>query len=320
MEILSNLMVEPTLISRIKEAQQEDSELWANFPQAQENVSSEFMIDNDHVLWFRDRLCVPNNSELKDQMLTEAHKSMFYVHPGTTKMYRNLQNHYWWVGMKRDIADFVSRCLTGQQVKSKHQRPGNLLQSLNIPVRKWEHDMLRACVLEWHGSWDSYLYLIEFSYNNSWQSSFGMASYEALYGQKCRTPTCWNEVGKLILEGPELVQVTTEKVEIARQMMKEAQARQKSYADKRRRPIEFQPGDKVFLKVSPTRGIRRFGLKGKLSPTYINPFGILEGVGVVSYRLTLPPQLSHVQNVFMSLHSEGETIIPYTSLNIPWNT
>ncbi|XP_024965086.1 uncharacterized protein LOC112505406, partial [Cynara cardunculus var. scolymus] len=99
-EILSNLMVEPTLISRIKEAQQDDSKLWANFQQAQETSSLEFRIDDDHVLWFRDRLCVPNSSELRDLILIEAHNSMFLVHPGTTKMYRDLSNHFWWIGMK----------------------------------------------------------------------------------------------------------------------------------------------------------------------------------------------------------------------------
>ena len=129
-EILSNIMVESTLISQIKKTHQDDSELWANFQQAQENSSSEFRINDDHVLWFRDRLCVPNNSKLRGLILTEAHSSMFSVHPGTTKMYRDLRNYFWWIGMKRDIADFVARCLTWQQVKIEHQRLGGVLQSL----------------------------------------------------------------------------------------------------------------------------------------------------------------------------------------------
>ncbi|KAJ9536308.1 hypothetical protein OSB04_un000517 [Centaurea solstitialis] len=164
--------------------------------------------------------------------------------------------------------------------------------------------MLRACALEWSGSWDEYLYLVEFAYNNSWQASISMAPYEALYGRKCRTPTCWNEVGERAIEGPELVRITTEQVKIARQKMKEAQSRQKSYADKHRKHLEFQRGDHVFLKVSPLRGVRRFGIKGKLSLRYIGPFEILERVGEVAYRLALPPQLSHIHNVFhvSSLH------------------
>nr|GFC13310.1 hypothetical protein [Tanacetum cinerariifolium] len=95
-----------------------------------------------------------------------------------------------------------------------------------------------------------------------------------------------------------MIEVTNEKVAVAKEKLKEARTRQKSYADKHRRSIEFQPGDRVFLKVSPAHGVRRFGIKGKLSPRFIGPFEILDRVGEVSYRLALPPQLSHVHNVF----------------------
>ncbi|XP_024965538.1 uncharacterized protein LOC112505782 [Cynara cardunculus var. scolymus] len=135
-KILSNLMVEPTLISRIKEAQQDDNELWAKFQKAQENSSSEFRIIDNHVLWFWGRLYVPDNSELRDLILIEAHNSMFSVHPSTTKMYLDLRNYLWCIGMKDDIADFVAHCLTCQQVKIEHQHLGGVLQSLNIQVWK----------------------------------------------------------------------------------------------------------------------------------------------------------------------------------------
>nr|GEZ85466.1 putative reverse transcriptase domain-containing protein [Tanacetum cinerariifolium] len=98
--------------------------------------------------------------------------------------------------------------------------------------------------------------------------------------------------------GPEMIEVTNAKVAVAKEKLKEARTRQKSYADKHRRSLEFQPGDRVFLKVSPARGVRRFGIKDKLSPRFIEPFEILDRVGEVSYRLALPPQLSHVHNVF----------------------
>nr|GEZ39471.1 putative nucleotidyltransferase, ribonuclease H [Tanacetum cinerariifolium] len=91
--------------------------------------------------------------------------------------------------------------------------------------------------------------------------------------------------------GPEMIEVTNTKVAVAKEKLKEARTRQKSYADKHRRSLEFQPGDHVFLKVSPARGVRRFGIKGKLSPRFIGPFEILDLVGEVSYRLALPPQL-----------------------------
>ena len=129
--------------------------------------------------------------------------------------------------------------------------------------------MLRACSLEWKGNWDEQLSLAEFSYNNSFHASIGVAPFEALYGRKCRSPICWFEVGERQLLGPELVQDASERIAIIRQKLLTAQSRQKSYADKRRRELEFNVGDMVFLKVSPWKGVIRFGNKGKLSPRYI---------------------------------------------------
>ena len=153
-------------------------------------------------------------------------------------------------------------------------------------------------MLDLKGSWETHLPLIEFAYNNSYHSSIEMAPFEALYGRKCRSPICWNEVGERKLFGPELVQLTTEKIQLIRERLLAAQSRQKSYADNRRRDLEFQVGDHVFLKVSPSKGVMRFGKKGKLSQRYIGPFEILDRVGNVSYRLALPPVLSHIHNVF----------------------
>lgn len=130
-------------------------------------------------------------------------------------------------------------------------------------------DMLRACVMQFRGNWDTYLLLMEFAYNNSYQSSIQMAPFEALYGRKCRTPICWDEVGERQLLGPEIVQSTNKKINFIREKLKVAQNRQKSYADKRRRPLEFAMGDKVFLQISPWKGMLRFGKREKLSPRYI---------------------------------------------------
>nr|GFC65214.1 putative nucleotidyltransferase, ribonuclease H [Tanacetum cinerariifolium] len=105
-------------------------------------------------------------------------------------------------------------------------------------------------------------------------------------------------VGECVIEGPEMIEVTNAKVDVAKEKLKEARTRQKSYADKHRKSLEFQPGDHVSLKVSPARGVRRFGIKGKLSPHFIGPFEILDRVGEVLHHLALPPQLSHVHNVF----------------------
>nr|GEY07354.1 putative reverse transcriptase domain-containing protein [Tanacetum cinerariifolium] len=108
--------------------------------------------------------------------------------------------------------------------------------------------------------------------------------------------TVRDQIGERVIEGPEIIEVTNEKVVVTKEKLKEARTRHKSYTDKHRSSLEFQPGDHVFLKVSPARGVRRFGIKGKLSPCFIGPFEILDRVGEVSYRLALPPQLSHVQN------------------------
>jgi len=159
-------------------------------------------------------------------------------------------------------------------------------------------DMLRACMIEFGGSWEDHLHLAEFSYNNSYQASIKMAPFEALYGRKCRSPICWDEVGERSLLGPEMLMQTTEKVRVIREHLKTAQSRQKSWADSRRRPLEFGVGDHVFLKISPTKGVIRFGTRGKLSPRYIGPFEILDRVGDVSYRLALPPSLDGIHNVF----------------------
>ncbi|XP_028127582.1 uncharacterized protein LOC114324057 [Camellia sinensis] len=125
-----------------------------------------------------------------------------------------------------------------------------------------------------------------------------MAPYEALYGRPCPSPVCWTEVGEVTLLGPDLVQETTEKIKLIKQRLTTAQSRQKSYADQRRRPLTFEVGDHVFLKVQPRRGATRFGKKGKLAPQCVGPFEILSKVGEVAYRLALSPQLAGVHNVF----------------------
>ena len=142
------------------------------------------------------------------------------------------------------------------------------------------------------------MYLVEFSYNNSYQATIQMAPYEALYGRKCRSPVYWDDVGERKLLGPELITRTVDVVEQIRRHMKTAQDRQRKWANIHRRQLKFQVGDHVFLKISLTRGVIRFGVRGKLSPRFVGPFDIIEKVGKVAYRLALPPALSGVHDVF----------------------
>ena len=139
---------------------------------------------------------------------------------------------------------------------------------------------------------------MEFAYTNSYQASIEMAPYEALYGRKCRTPECWDEVGERKLFGPELVQNTCEKIQFIRERLKAVQNRQKSYADKRRRELEFEVGDKLFIRISSWKEVLRFGKRGKLSPHYIGPYEIMERIGPLAYRLALTPELSRIHDDF----------------------
>nr|GFA83244.1 putative reverse transcriptase domain-containing protein [Tanacetum cinerariifolium] len=125
-------------------------------------------------------------------------------------------------------------------------------------------DMLRAYVIDSGNGWERHLPLIEFSYNNNYHASIKAAPFEALYGRKCRSPICWAEVRD--------AQETTEKIVQIKQRLQAARDRQKSYANVRRKPLEFQVGDKFMLKVSPWKGVVRSGKRGKLNPRYIGHF------------------------------------------------
>jgi hypothetical protein len=158
--------------------------------------------------------------------------------------------------------------------------------------------MLRARVLQYDKNWDKCLSLAEFSYNNSNQTSLKIAPFEALYSCRCRTPLSWPQPGEHKIFGPDLVTEAEEKVKTIQNNLKVAQSRHKSYANIRRRPLQFQVGNFVYLRVSPTRGIQQFGIKGKLAPRYIGPFEIIEVCGLVAYCLQLPPQLATIHDIF----------------------
>ncbi|GKB91018.1 putative reverse transcriptase domain-containing protein [Tanacetum coccineum] len=158
--------------------------------------------------------------------------------------------------------------------------------------------MLQACVIHFGKGWERHLPLVEFSYNNSYDASIKTSTFEPLYGRKCRSHVCWAKVGDVQLTGPEIIHETTEKIVQIRQRLQTARDRQRSYANVRRKPLEFQVEDRVMLKVSPQKGVIRFGKRGKLNPQYIGPFKILKRVGLVAYTLELPEELSNVHSTF----------------------
>lgn len=135
--LIAVISAEPTTVNEVKQRQKEDELLKKIIDEFEANPKPEFDIDNE-VLRFQNRLCVPNIPELKKKILGEAHKSMFAMHPGNNKIYRDLKQNYWWPKMK-EIAKYVSKCLQCQQVKAEHQKPNALLQPLPIPEWKWEH-------------------------------------------------------------------------------------------------------------------------------------------------------------------------------------
>ena len=162
-------------------------------------------------------------------------------------------------------------------------------------------DMLRACVIEFGGHWDNFLPLAEFSYNNSYHSSIDMAPFEAFYGRRCRSPIGWFDAFEVRPWGTDLLRDSLEKVKSIQEKLLAAQSRQKEYADRKVRDMEFMEGEQVLLKVSPMKGVMRFGKRGKLSPRYIGPFEVLKRVGEVAYELALPQDCQECIRYFMCL-------------------
>nr|GEY60901.1 reverse transcriptase domain-containing protein [Tanacetum cinerariifolium] len=147
------------------------------------------------------------------------------------------------------------------------------------------------------------------------------APFKALYGRKCRSPICWAEVGDVQLTGPKIIHETTKKIVQIRQRLQAARDRKRSYANVRRKPLEFQIRDRVVLKVSPCKGFIRFRKQGKLNPWYIGPFKILDRIGPVAYKLELPEKLKNVHNTFYVSNlkkciSDESLVIPIKELRL----
>ncbi|GJR66463.1 putative reverse transcriptase domain-containing protein [Tanacetum coccineum] len=316
-----SITIHSGLKTKILEAQGEASKDLKAPTEWLRGLEIHFKRREDGEIYFFDRIWIPSVGGVRKLIMDEAHTSRYSIHPGADKMYHDLRDLYWWPGMKKDIAEYVSRLTKSahflpiredfkteklariyiNEIVARHGVPVSIISDRDgrFASHLWQalqkalgtklnmstayhpetdgqsertiqtlEDMLRACVMDFGGSWDTHLPLVEFSYNNSYHASIKCAPFEALYGRKCRSPVIWTEVGENQLIGPELVQETTEKIFQIKERLITARSRQKSYADKRRKPLEFEVGDRVLLKVSPWKGVVRFGKKGKLAPRY----------------------------------------------------
>ncbi|GAU41290.1 hypothetical protein TSUD_374150 [Trifolium subterraneum] len=344
---LGMLKLTNPFLEKIRECQKEDEKLMKRVALLIEGQENDFKIDENGVVKFRGRVCVPDVPELKKMIFDEGHKSGLMKskikHQKPSGLLQPLFIPEWkWDSIVMDFVGGLPKTAKGNEViwvvvdrltKSAHFiaiKIGTLVPKLaeiyveqiirlhGIPSsivsdrdpkftsRFWEsmqealgtklrlssayhpqtdgqsertiqslEDLVRACVLEQGESWDSCLPLMEFTYNNSFQSSIGMAPFEALYGRRC-------------LLGPDIVQETTEKIRMIREKMKASQSRQKSYHDKKRKDVEFQEGDHVFLRVTSTTGVGRALKSKKLTSKFIGPYQISERIGKVAYRIALP--------------------------------
>ncbi|GJS39954.1 putative reverse transcriptase domain-containing protein [Tanacetum coccineum] len=187
----------------------------------------------DGTLCLNGRSWLPCYGDLRTVIMHESHKSKYYIHPGSDKMYQDMKKLYWWPNMKADIATYVSKCLTCDKVKAEHQRPSGLLVQPDIP---------------------------------QWKETDPMEKLARMYLKEVVTR-----------HGIPVYPLSSRP---------------------KRKPMEFQVGDRVMLKVSPWKGVVHFGKRGKLNPRYVGRFKVLVKVSVVAYKLELPQELSRVHNTF----------------------
>ncbi|KAK1696236.1 hypothetical protein QYE76_012933 [Lolium multiflorum] len=275
-EGLSALQVADELSVNLKNeiimGQLDDPFIMEEMRRIDEGRPSEFHRGESGSLWFQKRICVPDIDEIKEdkgEKLIDLYIKEIMSKHGVPKKIVSDRGSVFTSAFWKQLHEALGSKL--DYSTAYHPQTGGQTKRTNQILE----DMLRACALDFGGSWEEHLPLAEFSYNNSYQSSIKMAPFEALYGRKCRSPICWYEAGSSKEFNPDYVKEKQQIIDIIRDRLKIAQSRQKSYADQKRRTWEPQVGDMVYLKVSPMKGLQRFGVKGNLSPRYIGPFKIL---------------------------------------------
>nr|GEY64825.1 retrotransposon protein, putative, Ty3-gypsy subclass [Tanacetum cinerariifolium] len=298
----------------------------------EENVKAEnlgrllkpiFEICSNGIRYFKGRLWLPLFGGITDMVMHESHKSKYFIHPGSDKMYQDLKKLYWWPNMKADIATFVSKCLTCAKVKAEHQKPSSLIQQPKIPKWKWEKITMDfvSGLLRTPSGYDSIWVIVDRLTKSAYFLPMKKTdSIEKLAQLYLKEIVCRHGVLVLIISdrdigidtylwsnSPTITAIMrASRLHYSMHSMGEsvdhqsagAKIRQKSYADVRRKPMEFEVGDKVMLKVSPWKGVIRFRKRDELSPRYIGPFEIIERIGPVAYKLELPEKLHGIHNTF----------------------
>ncbi|XP_076949132.1 uncharacterized protein LOC143621661 [Bidens hawaiensis] len=191
-----------SLTTQIRNAQQEALKAKNLKGETLRGMVKQLEPKTDETLYFTNRIWVPYTGGLRELVLDEANKSRYSIHPRADKMYKDLKELYWWPNIKGDIATYVDISTAYHP-----QTDGQIKRTIQTL-----EDMLRACVMDFGGNWDTHLPLIEFSYNNSYHTSIKAAPFEALYGRKCRLPVCWAEIGDNQITGPEIIEETTDKI------------------------------------------------------------------------------------------------------------
>nr|GEY52131.1 putative reverse transcriptase domain-containing protein [Tanacetum cinerariifolium] len=269
----------------------------------------------NETLCLNNRSCVPCFGNLKTLIMHKSHKSKYSIHSSSDKMYQDLKQLYWWPNIKANISTYVSKYLTCSKVKAEHQKPSGLLDTIWVIVDRLTKSAHFLPMKE-----DESMGKLTRQYLKEVVTRHA-APFEALYGRKCRSLICWVEVRDAQLTGPEIVHETTEKIIQIKKCIQAAGDRRKSYADRRRKPLEFQAGDKVLLKVSPWKGVIRFGKRGKLNPSYIGPFKVLAKVKTIAYRLELSDHIIRVHSNFhvsnlQKCFSDEPLVIPLDEIQI----